>query len=290
MRNFEQRRAEVYRRSEQRIKENKRKIKTTVTAIVTPVVLCSVLAGAYFNTVMSPAHEQDSSPGATRGEMDNLSTDRRYPEGTEKTDETKGASGETQAPETEGLIPGGDTAGTVIPADTEIVIAPADSDAGSAVTNAPSSTSTPEDTEIVIVPADSEVGSAVTNAPSSTSTPEDTGRYGVRLETYVNLPNGMASVTLDAKTIKIVTNLIHEYTNGEVSLYSWGKDTTASIPSISTTVPDSVVTVKITDNFGLSWNYEITRSSIVYIPNGRAYPITDEQFNTIIDKLNIYLP
>ena len=262
MRNFEQRKAEVYRRSEQRIKEKKRKIKTTVTAIVTPVVLCSVLSGAYFNTVMSPAHEQAAPPTASRGEMDNLSTDRRYPEVTEKADETKGASGETQAPKTEGMIPEADTTGTIKPADTEIVIIPADSDAGS----------------------------AVTNAPPSTSKPEDIGRYGVRLETYVHLPDGMASVTIDAKTIKIVTNLIHEYTNGEVSLYSWGKDTTESIPNISTTVTDSIVTIKIIDNFGLSWNYEITRNGIVYIPNGKAYPITEDQFNTLIDELNIYLP
>jgi len=262
MRNFEQRRAEVYRRSAERIKEKKRKKRTVITAIVTPVVLCSVLAGAYINTVMSPAHEQYSPPGATRGEMENVSEDRRYPEGTEKADDTEGAGGETKVPETEGSILEGETAGTIKPADTEIVI----------------------------IPADSEVSSADTKEPASTSAPEDTGRYGVRLETYVHLPDGMASVTLDTKTIKAVTKLIHSYTNGEASLYSWGKDTTVKLPNISVNVPDSVVTVKITDNFGLNWSYEVTRNSIVYIPNGKAYPITEEQFNNLVDAINIYLP
>lgn len=262
MRSFEQRKAEVLRRSEERIKEKKRKTRAIVAATVTPLVLCAFFAGAYFDTVMSPAHEQESPPGATRGEMDNLSTDRRYPVGTEKADDTKGAGGETKVPETEGLILEGETAGTIKPADTEIVI----------------------------IPADSEVSSADTKAPASTSAPENTGRYGVRLETYVNHPEGMASVTIDKKIVKEATDLIHSFTNGEASLYSWGKDIASNVPIISVTVPDSLFTVKITDNFGLSWEYKVTKSCIIYIGTEKAYSITEDQFNDLVDAINIYLP
>ena len=256
MRNFEQRRAEVYRRSEMRIKEKKRKIKTTVTMVVTPVILCSILAGAYFNTVMSPAHEQYSPPDATLGEEDYFSTDRRYPEGTEKAEDTKGLGSETEEP-----IPEGDIAVTVKPADTEIVTSPADSG----------------------------VGTADTNAPEATRGPEDNGRYGVRLETYVNLPGGLTSVTLDEKNIKKATDLIHSFTNGEASLCSWGKDIASNVPSISTTISESLFKVKITDNFGLCWEYEVTENCIIYIGTKKAYPITEDQFESLVDALNIYL-
>lgn len=260
MSSFEQRKAEVLRRSEERIKEKKRKTRAIVAATVTPLVLCAFFAGAYFDTVMSPAHEQDAPPTASRGEMDNLSTDRRYPEGTEKADDTKGAGGETKVPETEGSILEGDTAGTIKPADTEIVI----------------------------IPADSEVSSADTKEPASTSAPENTGRYGVRLETYVNLPGGLASVTINEKVIKESTSLIHTLTNGEASLYSWG--IASNVPSISTTIPESLFKVKITDNFGLSWEYEVTENCIIYIGTKKAYPITEDQFESLINALNIYLP
>lgn len=261
MRNFEQRKAEVLRRSEERIKEKKRKIRTTVAATVTPLVLCAFFAGAYFNMVMAPAHEQSDAPEATRGEIDNSSEDRRYPEGTEAVVDAKGDEEKTDSFETDNTNDG-----------------------------AVGETAIPLDTEIIIVPADSEVGSTDTKAPASTSAPENTGRYGVRLETYVHHPDGMASVTIDEKIIKEATVLIHSFTNGEASLYSWGKDIASNVPIISATVSDSLFTVKITDNFGLSWEYEVTKSCIIYTGAEKAYSITEDQFNNLVDVLNIYLP
>ncbi len=227
MRNFDERRAEVYRRSEERIKERKRKIKTNIAVIVTPIVLCTFFAGAYFNVVMRPSHDS-APPGAIRGDDGSFDQEigetLRQPEG-EKTDgNDSDAAGETGAP----------------------AVAP--------------------DTD----------GDGKDEVPSSSGI-----RY-VQFEVYA--PNGTVSVHRDTNEITETVNLIDEFTNGEATIYGFDGNV-VQIPH--TTIPKYDFKVVLTTNFGLEWRYAVTKNSIIFLANGKSYPINEEQFELLKETLGI---
>lgn len=223
MRNFDERRAEVYRRSKERIKERKRKIKTNIAVIVTPIVLCAFFAGAYFNVVMQPSH--DSAPPSYMVPDEDRGNRIDVDDGSIDT-EVGAADGETStpptAPDTDGL-------------------------------------------------------------PGDTAPPKDSEKRYVQLE--VSVPNSTVTLIRDTVVIKSTVKLLHIFTNGETTIDNFNGNTAEQIPFLPS--PKALFTITLTDNFGLAWRYEVTESGITFIPTGKSYPISSEDFDLLTDTLKI---
>ena len=72
MRNFEERKAEVFRRSEKRIKERKQRRNHILMACI-PLVLCITILGAFFHPNVTPDGTAD--PGETQTVVDGMGSD-----------------------------------------------------------------------------------------------------------------------------------------------------------------------------------------------------------------------